>query len=412
MFSPLATGTENAFELGEFYAQLAPIKSDGIFITGCTQAGWLFGENNEYGHQSSGTGALTARATEGTNNGTGPSLDQFIGQELQKSGVITPRRSLLWGLHNNTGNWGPWYEAAGKPASPQSNPYKALADLVPGMSGGPDVSLLRKKFILDNAYKDCRSLAADLGVEGRQLLDFHCTNIESLQKSVVKSFEGLSTGMCKVPTNPATKLAADANFDSADNYDEVMGAFSKMIPLAFTCDVTRVIGISFGGTAARFAIPSKYGIPSSSTVDSGDSGPQHHAWTHRTNDGTTGERLVAMRGFYNWYSSRVLEIVQGLKNTMDVDGSPLLDSTLVLWTSELGTEGAANSHPQNNVPVMMFGNSKGAIKTTRLLAIKYGGKESALLLHQLFNSIIHHVGLTGINRFGKVGDGPLDWLKG
>jgi hypothetical protein len=100
-----ASGTETDFSLGEFWTPLELHKADGLFFSGMHQAGVPFGTHNEYGHQSGGTGALTARTTEGTKNSTGPSLDQFIGQELEKAGIITPQRSLLWGMRESTGNW-------------------------------------------------------------------------------------------------------------------------------------------------------------------------------------------------------------------------------------------------------------------------------------------------------------------
>lgn len=414
-----ATGTETNFNINEFWAPLARHKADGLFFTGMHQAGVPFGKHNEYGHQSAGTGALTARTTEGTNNGTGPSLDQFIGQALQQKGIITPKRSLLWGMHNNTGNWGPWYEAAGKPISPQNNPYSALADIAPGLTGGDaapivDKKLLRKHFVLDAVYKDCKDLTANLGAEGKALLEFHCSNIESLEQSVAKALApaNLPKGIdCKAPEKLNTTLDAKANYGAANSRDEAMKAFTDLIPLAFGCDITRIIGFSFGGTADRFAIPTSYGIPSAAQVDSGDSGPQHHAWTHTYNN--SPEKRSALKGFTTWYSEKVATIVDKLKATPDANGKPLLDSTLVLWTSELGHDqgNPLEPHPNRNIPVILFGNSEGAFKTGRMF-LGQNDNASALVLHQLFVSIIQHTGLTDINSFGNQGTGPLGWLKG
>lgn len=416
-----AAGTETEFALNEFWAPLARHKALGCYFTGVHQAGVPFGKHNEYGHQSGGTGALTARTTEETNNSTGPSIDQFIGQELQKKGIVTPKRSLLMALHKGVGNWGPWYEAAGKPAAPMMDPYKILADILPSVStaaGGnkapvADKLLLRKNFVLDAVYKDCLELARGLGPEAKTLLDFHCGNIESLQKSVAKSLETpmlMASPGCVETTKPNTTLAATANFEQADNRDEIMKAFTDLVALSFSCDVTRVIGISFGETASRFAIPAKYGVPSAAQVDSGDSGPQHHAWTHTYN--MSPEKRTALKAFYNWYAEKVALLLDKLKSTMDANGKPLMDSTLVLWTSELGGDvGQLEPHANFNIPVVMFGNSQGAFKTGRLYATKDPGEKSALVLHSLFVSLIHHVGLTEINTFGNQGSGGFDWLK-
>lgn len=422
--APAFGPSETDFQMNEWWAPLARHRDVGFFFSGMVQAGWQFGKNNEYGHQSAGTGALTARATEGTNNGTGPSIDQFIGQELQRRGVVTPKRSLLWGLHTKVGNWGPWFEAAGKPAQVQNDPYRALADIGGGlaggggaMPGGPSANgrLVRRKLALDAAYKECRDLAVNLGSEGKELLDFHCTNVASLQKGVLKSLENLAQApaagaqnSCAPPARPNTQLAANANFSSAESRDEMTKAFADLIAFAFACDVTRSIGFSFGPTADRLAIPSKYAVPSSAKVDSGDSGPQHHAWTHVKE--SSPEKRQALKTFYLWYSEAVALFLDKLKATPDANGRPLMDTTLVLWTSELGAAGP-EAHPQHHVPVLLFGNSAGAFKPNRL----FNGEklqQSALILHSLFVSMAQHAGLADVNVFGNAGMGPLDWLKG
>lgn len=411
-----ASGTETNFQLHEWWSPLERHKADGVFFAGCHQAGVPFGTHNEYGHQSAGTGALTARTTEGTNNATGPSIDQFIGQALQANGVLTPRRSLLFGLHSGIGHWGPWYEAAGKPIAPEANPYRALEQLLPSLpadagSTGPDPRLVRKKLVLDRVYGDCKGIVPRLGAEGRELLDFHCTNIESLEKSVSSALAMPRPPACVPLEKPDTELGPDANWAAAENNDERMKAFTSLITLALACDVTRVVGFSFGSTAERFAIPSSYGIPSSAQVDSGDSGPQHHAWTHVYNEGD--DKRTALRGFTRWYSEAVARLIDALKATPDANGKSLFDSTLIVWTSELGhhTSNPLEPHPNGNIPVMLFGNGLGTIRTGRFFDGQ-GRQESALTLHSLFVSLIHHVGLTHIDEFGNQGRGPLDWLAG
>lgn len=415
-------GTENNFQLHDWWSPLERHKADGVYIVGCDQAGVGFGEGNwDCGHNPGSMGALTATASEKTGFATGPSIDAFVGAELQKVGVITPKRSLLWGVGGGIGNKGPWFEAAGKPATVQQNPYSALADLAPGLQttagGAPyvDPKLLRRRFALATAYKDCKGLAGNLGPEGKRLLDFHCDNVDSLEKNVAKSIENAlatpSSVDCSVPARPNTTLAANANFGASDNYDESLKAFADMTALAFACDVTRSIGISFGGGAARFAIPGQYGVRSAAQVDSGDSGPQHHAWTHTYNDGP--EKRGALKSFYGWYATQVALFIDKLKSTKDASGRPLMDSTLVLWTSELGSdgEGQLNPHPNGNIPVLLFGNSQGAFRTNRMYQ-GTRGRDSALVLHKMFVSIAQHAGLSGVNAFGNQGQGPLEWLKG
>jgi hypothetical protein len=409
-----ATGTETNFDLLEWWDPLQRHKADGNFFTGLYQAGVPFGEHNEHGHQSAGTGALTARTTEKTDNATGPSLDQFIGQELERAGMITPKRSVLWGLHDSTGKWGPWYEDAGKPVNPLHNPWDALADLLPYVATDNDPSQLadlsKRHLVLDRAWQDCSTLRGQLDSTGKEILDFHCSNIESLERSVTQAIQQQGR-VCTAPDAPATTLPADTNFNQRSTRDEAMNAWVEMTALALTCDLTRVVGLSFGKTAARLALPESYAIPESAKVDSGDSGLQHHAWTHAYDGGE--QRRQALREFTRWYSEWVAKLLDKLKTTFDADGRPLLDTTLVLWTSELGYSDRGGPHPNGDIPVMLFGNGDGAFQTGRLFQIDEGSRgDKALPLHALFVSVCRHMGLGGVDTFGNAGAGPLDWLVG
>ena len=400
-------GSEADFALHDWWKPLDRHKNRGFFFRGLHQAGVPFGENSEYGHRSGTVGALTATTT-GSDSTTarGPSLDQFIGRELQAQGVVTPKRSLLWSLSNDASAF---YEASGQRATPVSSPYAALADIAPAFGSDSEIvkaALERKHFVLDHVGTDCTRLRSELDAEGREMLDFHCGNIESLEASVAASLAA-GVGSCEMPETPLTTLPEDADWTGRETRDDAMQAFTELMALAFTCDVSRVIGLSFGSGAARFSLPESYGVPSSGVVDSGDSGPQMHAWTHQS--GSNPDTLSALETFYTWFSDKVATIVDKLATTPDADGRPLLETTLVLWTSEFG---AGGPHSNDNVPVAMFGTSEGQFQAGRHFELDGSREERALVLHSLFVSIIRHMGLEHIDSFGTAGQGPLDWLHG
>ncbi len=400
-------GTENDFALHEWWSPLERHRARGVFFRNVHQPGVPFGNVDEYGHQSGAAGALTARATEGTKTGTGPSLDQFIGQELEASGIITPRRSLTFGLYDQAR--APFFERGGQPVRPLSNPYDDLAEIAPSFNTDGETAvreaLARKHFVLDHIYADCKRLHGRLGRAGKEALDRHCADIESLERSVSAAM--VPNASCDMPSGPITAQPKEYSFTAREARDELLDAFTELMALSFVCDVTRVVSVSFGSEASRFSIPERYGVPSSPTVDSGDSGPQMHAWTHRpSSDPTT---LAAMKIFYNWFSERVAKIIDKLATTLDADGKPLIESTLVLWTSEFG---AGGPHTNANVPVLLFGDSAGRFKTGRHFQAQGDNAQKALVVHDLFVSIIRHMGLAHVDRFGNAGMGPLDWLEG
>jgi len=402
-------GTETAFKIHPWWSPLEKHRARTNFFRGVHQAGVPFGKVDEYGHQSGSCGALTARTTEGTKTGTGPSIDRFIGQQLEKAGVITPKRSLLYGLYD--GARSPWFESAGQAVAPITNPWTGLAELAPSFKtdgkGVVNKALRRQHFVLDHLAPDCKKLRARLGSEGRTRLDRHCAEIEALEKSLASSLTNPPGPMCKEPTSPIAAHPTTHAWTGAEARDDAMDAFTELMALSLVCDVTRVVGISFGSGASRFALPASYKVPISPKVDSGDEGPQMHAWTHRPK--TDPDALKALSIFYNWFSTRVVKVVDKLQSTLDADGRPLLESTLVLWTSEFGSGGP---HTNGNVPVMLFGDSAGTIKTGRHFQAEGEREARALVLHQLFVSIIRHMGLPSIDTFGNSGRGPLEWLQG
>lgn len=402
------TGTETNFTLHPFWAPLEKYRDKAVFFREVHQAGVPFGKVDEYGHQSGSCGALTARTTEGTKTGTGPSLDRFIGQELEKAGVSTPQRALLFGLYS--GARAPFFESAGQAVSPLSNPWDALALLAPSFKSDGvsvvDKALKRQHFVLDGLRADCQRLTGRLGAEGRARLGRHCAEIEALEKSVAMAL-GTPGGTCQAPATPISALPMNHDWLGREARDQSMDAFTELTALALACDVTRVVGIGFGNGAARFSLPASYGVPSSPKVDSGDAGPQMHAWTHRPKSDPDTEK--SLRIFYNWFSERVVKLIDKLATTQDADGRPLLDTTLVLWTSEFGTGGP---HSNANVPVMLFGTGDGAFKTGRQFLAQGDKAAKAMVLHQLFVSLIRHMGLAQIDSFGNAGRGPLDWLQG
>ena len=95
--------------------------------------------------------------------------------------------------------------------------------------------------------------------------------------------------------------------------------------------------------------------------------------------------------------------------THNADGRPHLKSTLVLWTSEFGSGGP---HTNGNVFVMLFVDKAGTIKTGRYFQAEGKREARALVLHQLFVSVIRHMGLPSIDTFGNSCRGPLEWLRG
>ena len=87
-------------------------------------------------------------------------------------------------------------------------------------------------------------------------------------------------------------------------------------------------------------------------------------------------------------------IVQQLANTQDIDGSRLLDNTLVVWANEFGR----GDHTLENHPIVFIGSARGAIPS--------GGRvidQGRQVFNRLGCSILNVMGVS-VAGFGDVPD--------
>jgi hypothetical protein len=193
-----------------------------------------------------------------------------------------------------------------------------------------------------------------------------------------------------------------------------MSAFTDLMITSLACELSHVIAFQFGGQAARLRLPDSYEVPLAPKQDSGDAGPAHHPWTHH---GDSAEKTYALRAFTTFYAEQVAQVVDKLKTTNDVHGAPLLDSTLVVWASELGgNEKNQDPHQTGSLPVVLFGGRRTGMKLGRYIRGSSGdkgngGPEAGRDMASVLVSAIHHMGLHDIKTVGATGvDGPLHSL--
>ena len=94
-------------------------------------------------------------------------------------------------------------------------------------------------------------------------------------------------------------------------------------------------------------------------------------------------------------------LVGRLRAAEDVDGTSLLDNTLLYLSSEI-SDGDAHNH--TDLPTLLIGGGGGAVRSGRHVA--YAEERSAA---SLFVSMFQAAGV-GVDAFGIDGDGPLDGL--
>jgi uncharacterized protein DUF1552 len=401
-----AFGSETAFTFHDWWSPLDRHRSDGIFISHAAVTGASIvpsmadadglAEGHGLGGQVfAGYGCVNDIYTSG-----GPTIDVTIGRYLQAQNRAGAVRSVHWGLETSGGAF--WADAA-RTSIPEGDPSAAWSSLFSSFmppAGDPAAmqraaqAIARRKSMLDFVIRDCASMQSVLGSEGMRLLDDHCTTLRQMERNLGTAIPMMPMSSCLPPQDPGAN-----DWTNPENIDAQMNAFIALMAMALACELTHVVAFQFGGQGARNRLASSYGVPVSGTVDSGDSGPAHHPWTHN-NLGTDNTHL-ALSIFQKFYSSKVALLVDKLKSTNDLNGKPLLDSSVVLWISELG--GADNNgyegHICSQVPIVLFGNGQHTFRTGRYLhgpsttISTKGDVEGGQMAAQVLVSMLQYMGL-------------------
>jgi hypothetical protein len=416
-----ASGTETAFTFHDWWSPLQRHQADGIFLSNlsCTGASVVPGPSGLAGGHGLGGQTFTGAGTIGDGyTAGGESIDQTIGKRLESQNRAGVVRSVAWGIDNAA--MGGFWASSGVGIVPETSPTRAWQTLFANFTGGSTnaaaqaaaaAAMARKKSILDFVLQDCTALKSALGTEGTRILDDHCTTVRSMEQNLMVTVP--STGDCAAPANPGA-----TDWSNPDNVDAQMKSFIDLIAMSLACELTHVVAFQFGPEAARNRLAASYGVPSSPTADSGDSGPAHHPWTHQNLTLSTTQSAIGI--FMKFYASQVALLVDKLKSTNDSSGKPLLDSTAVLWLSELGgtDTGFIDPHITGSVPAVLLGSGQGTFKTGRYIqGPSYGGDPGQIdggrMSAQLLVSMAQYMGLSDVTTVGVTGvSGPLSALYG
>ena len=302
---------------------------------------------------------------------TGVSVDQHIATQLAST---TPYRTIELG--HACGGSHPAsrmiYTGASAPKTPIDTPTRAWSTLFGSVM--TDADALRRRSVLDTVYGDFASRRARLSSSDRARLDAHATSLEELERTLVPPL-----AVCERP--------ADPTFDG----ETVIDRQSDLIAAALGCGLTDVISFQL-----RIADNDNSLYPWTGLTTGG-----HHTLSH--DSGPDAQSTLAT--LYTWYTARFAYLLDRLAATPDVDGTSVLDNTLVIWGSELGT---AWNHDISNVPFVFAGGPGVGLRGGRSLRV------SDMQLNRVLVTACHAMGLTDVETYGSLdrGAGPLPGVLG
>lgn len=367
---PTGSGASFDFPAGSILEPLAKQKSDIIVCDGIDFQGV---SNHEGGMAAMLTGGGGPASSTG-----GMSVDQYVASKI---GGTDRFASLELGVQ--TSAWGGsvqtrmCYAGPGQFVPPDDDPKSTFSrmfgDGLP-MGPGKDTKGARRKAVLDAIKGDMAELRARLGMEERLKLDEHLASVQKLDAAVAG---GAGCTTPKAPTLSAMDGPA---------FPDVGKTHMDLLVLALACGMTKVASLQWSHTVGPHVF-SWLGLSEG-----------HHSLSHIDDSNQKGvdDFVKAER----WYAEQFAYLIEKLRATPDPAGGTLLDSTLVVWSKELGD---GRLHDCVSVPFVLAGG--GVFKPGRYL--KFGGAPHQKLLV----SICQAMGLSN-QTFGDAtkGQGPLSEL--
>ena len=288
---------------------------------------FLTGNNHE--------GGQSAMLTNGGGLGTptrGASVDQFLGRRLGamdrfaslEFGVLTD----IWGANIQTRMS---YSEAGQLVHPEASPRRAFDRMFGDAVGGADAAArLRtlRRSVLDANRADLNDLHRRIGRPEQVKLEAHLEALRSVEQSL---FSELSCGAPDAPEalDPAVN----------DNVPALLEAQSRLAVTALACGMTRVASVQLSHTVSPVVF---------SWVGNAEG---HHSLSHAADEQV--EQVAQFVLAERWVAEQFAALLALLEATPDPSGEgSLLDSTLVLWTKEMGD---SRAHVCEAVPFVMAG---------------------------------------------------------
>jgi hypothetical protein len=202
-------------------------------------------------------------------------------------------------------------------------------------------SLRRKASILDDNLAEVRRLEKKMGVEDKGRLEQYLTSVREAEIRTRRADAWLDTPLPEISQADRKRTNRDIPQTQAGEYFRTV--YDLMV-LAFQTDVTRVASFSLGGEGDAFSIP-EIGITES-----------RHQLSHHGGDAGYMEKLTNYDTFaveqFSYFLSRLSE-------TKDLNGKPLLDTTMSLFGSGMCY---GHSHGNANLPLVLAGGSDLGLK--------------------------------------------------
>ncbi|HCN30719.1 MAG TPA: hypothetical protein DIT64_18740 [Verrucomicrobiales bacterium] len=353
---PKETGAD--YTLTPYLEPLRDLRSDFSVISGLNHEQ----QNGANGHTSEMTWLTAAKHPGLAGFKNTISIDQLIAERI---GTQTRFPSLILGTGSESLSW----SASGVPLPAESSPSRAFQQLfvdgTPAEVAAQVRALKRGRSILDTVMGQAKKLRGELGHRDQEKLDEYFSAVRDLEGRLVQNEEWAQRPKPKVDAKPPTDI------QSRTDAIGKMRLMQDLVVLALQTDSTRTVTMRLSGMNAVPEIP---GVKND--------------WHNLSHHGQDPAKIEELKVIELAEFTAFADFLAKLKQTRE-GGRPLLDSTAVLFGSNLGN---ASSHSTANLPLVLAG---GGFKHGRHLAIE----KDKHVFSNLFVSLAQRMGVE-TDRFG------------
>ena len=202
-------------------------------------------------------------------------------------------------------------------------------------------ALRRKGSVLDANLAEVRRLEKKMGAEDKGRMEQYLTSVREAEIRTRRADSWLDTPLPAISEADRKRTNRDIAATMAGDYFRTV---HDLMVLAFQTDMTRVATFSLGGEGDAFSIP-EIGITES-----------RHQLSHHGGDAGYMEKLTNYDTFaieqFSYFLTRLTE-------TKDLNGKPLLGSTMALFGSGMSY---GHSHGNANLPLVLAGGADLGLK--------------------------------------------------
>jgi len=246
--------------------------------------------------------------------------------------------------------------------------------------------------MLDFVTGQQKEMRNRFGAVNAARMDAHIDAIGRASKSLA------IVGNAGCTTPPPPKAGVDYLTANGLNYPDIIKAQIDLSVAAITCDLTRSVSMLWSDGANdnitfRWLKDKNAGFDSN--APSGELGGgqirSHHNIAHH--DGG------ALKNYSDqWFIEQYAYLLDRLSATMDADGRPLIDTTVVLFAN---MQRSGGGHQTNDLIWLLAGNHDKQYKTGRFLRWVGGTPNQNVSQARLFTSLINSSGCPPLQFFGE-----------